>query len=64
MPKRLWVAKAFGIALCGTIGVIVVAKKTGIIPSAKPLLSRLIDVDFRIDDHLYQTALHLAGETP
>lgn len=57
-------AKAFGIALCGTIGVIVIAKKAGIIPDAKPLLNRLIDVDFRIDDRLYQTALRLAGETP
>lgn len=57
-------AKAFGIALCGTIGVIVVAKKTGLIPSVKTLLKRLSDVDFRIDDRLYQTALRLAGEAP
>lgn len=57
-------AKAFGIALCGTIGVIVIAKQRGIIPGVKPLLKRLIDVDFRIDDQLYQTALRLAGETP
>jgi predicted nucleic acid-binding protein len=57
-------AKAFGIALCGTIGVIVIAKKVGIVPDAKPLLDRLIGVDFRIDDQLYQTALRLAGETP
>ena len=55
-------AKAFGIALCGTIGVIVIAKNAGIISSVKPLLDRLIDVDFRIDDRLYQTALNLAGE--
>ena len=54
-------AKAFDIALCGTIGVI--AKKVGIIPDVQPLLKRLIDVDFRIDDRLYQTALRLAGET-
>ncbi len=57
-------AKAFGIPLYGTIGVIVVAKKMGIIPSVRPLLKRLIDVDFRIDDRLYQTALRLVGETP
>lgn len=56
-------AKAFGIALCGTIGVIVIAKKAGIIPEVKSLLNRLIDVDFRIDDRLYQAALQLAGET-
>ena len=56
-------AKAFGITLCGTIGVIVIAKKAGIIPSVGPLLKRLIDVDFRIDDRLCQTALRLAGET-
>ena len=56
-------AKAFDIALCGTIGVIVIAKKVGIIPDVQPLLKRLIDVDFRIDDRLYQTALRLAGET-
>ncbi len=56
-------AKTFSIALCGTIGVIVIAKKVGIIPDVKPLLKRLIDVDFRIDDRLYQAALQLAGET-
>ncbi|XCN72908.1 MAG: DUF3368 domain-containing protein [Candidatus Electrothrix aestuarii] len=56
-------AKAFGIGLCGTIGVIVIAKKAGIIPNVKSLLNRLIDVDFRIDDRLYQAALQLAGET-
>ncbi|CAN2039528.1 DUF3368 domain-containing protein [Candidatus Magnetomoraceae bacterium gMMP-15] len=57
-------AKAFGISLCGTIGVIVVAKKHGAIFSVKPLLKRLIEVEFRIDDRLYHTALQLAGETP
>jgi predicted nucleic acid-binding protein len=57
-------AKAFGIALCGTLGVIVIAKNVGIVPDVKSLLKRLIDVDFRIDDQLYQTALRLAGETP
>jgi predicted nucleic acid-binding protein len=56
-------AKAFGIALCGTIGVIVIAKNVGIVPDAKALLDRLIGVDFRIDKQLYQTALRLAGET-
>lgn len=56
-------AKAFGIALCGTIGVIVIAKKVGIISAVQPLLNHLIDVDFRIDDRLYQAALRLAGET-
>jgi predicted nucleic acid-binding protein len=57
-------AKAFGIALCGTIGVIVIAKKVGIVPDAMPLLNRLIDVGFRIDNQLYQTALRLVGEIP
>ncbi len=56
-------AKAFGISLRGTIGVIVVAKKRGIISYVKPLLKKLIEVDFRIDDRLYNTALQLAGET-
>ncbi|MCI5132487.1 MAG: DUF3368 domain-containing protein, partial [Candidatus Electrothrix sp. EH2] len=56
-------AKALGIALCGTIGVIVIAKKAEIIPDVKSLLNRLIDVDFRIDDRLYEAALQLAGET-
>ena len=56
-------AKSFGIALCGTIGVIVIAKKVGIISDVQLLLNRLIDMDFRIDDRLYQTALRLAGET-
>lgn len=57
-------AKAFGIELCGTIGVIVIAKKKGLVPVAKGLLKRLIEMNFRIDDLLYETALRLAGESP
>jgi len=57
-------AKAFGISLCGTIGVIVIAKKNGMIPDAKRLLKHLIEMDFRIDERLYEAALQLAGESP
>jgi predicted nucleic acid-binding protein len=56
-------AKSFGIALCGTVGVIVIAKRRGVIPSIKPLLTNLMDAGFRIDSRLCTTALHLAGES-
>ena len=54
--------KAFGIQLCGTIGVIVIAKKKGLVTDVKSLLKRLIDVGFRIDDQLCQAALQLSEE--
>lgn len=56
-------AQTFGISLCGTIGVIVTAKKAGIISSVAPLLTGLINAGLRIDSCLHQTALRLAGET-
>ncbi len=55
-------AKSFGVALCGTVGVIVIAKRRGVISSVKPLLKHLIDVGFRIDDRLCATAMRLADE--
>ncbi|HSN23032.1 MAG TPA: DUF3368 domain-containing protein [Methylomicrobium sp.] len=50
-------AKSFGVSLCGTVGVIVIAKKRGVISSVKPLLASLIDPS------LCTAALHLAGES-
>lgn len=55
-------ARTLNISVCGTIGVIVIAKKKGQIPSVKPLLKQLSGVAFRIDQRLFQEALRLAGE--
>jgi predicted nucleic acid-binding protein len=55
-------AQILGISLCGTIGVIVIAKKKGKIPGVKPLLTQLSETAFRVDDRLFQVALSLAGE--
>lgn len=55
-------AQVFEISLCGTIGVIVQAKKLGLVSNIKPLLNELIKMDFRVDQNLYNTALQMAGE--
>ncbi len=57
-------AQTFKISICGTIGVIVQAKKLELVPNVKPLLNKLIEMDFRIDQNLYHTALQIVGETP
>lgn len=57
------VAEAHGLNRTGTIGVLIMAKKRGFIAELRPLLDRLLEVGFRMDDELYQTALKLTAET-
>lgn len=45
-----------------TIGVIVDAKLAGIIPSIKPILSKIKSTNFRITEQLELLILKLAGE--
>lgn len=43
-------AKTFGIKVMGTIGIIILAKKKGIIPEAKSIIKRLIDAGIYLSD--------------
>ncbi|MCP4679825.1 MAG: DUF3368 domain-containing protein [Deltaproteobacteria bacterium] len=55
-------AQALSIPVRGTLGVLLLAKKTGLIPELAPLLSGLSDAGFHIDPSILNTVRHLSGE--
>ena len=55
-------AQQLGLAIIGTIGVIVDAKLSGIIPSVKTVLSKIRKTNFRITERLEFMILKKAGE--
>ena len=55
-------AQKLGLTIVGTVGTIVVAKLTGIIPSVKPLLSKIKQTNFRITEKIEVLILNKAGE--
>ena len=64
-PAGRAVAVSLGIPVMGTVGVLVVAKQSGIIPYLKPVLDQLRNPGgFRLSAVLYQYALALVGEQP
>lgn len=60
--KARKIADQLGLHFTGTIGVIVKAKLKGIIPSIKPILSKIRTTDFRLSSELELLALKEAGE--
>ena len=60
--KARKIADQLGLHITGTIGVIVKAKLNGLIPSIKPLLSKIRTTDFRLTIELELLALKEAGE--
>jgi predicted nucleic acid-binding protein len=60
--KARKIADQLGLHITGTIGVIVKAKLSGIIPSVKPLLLKVKATDFRISEMIELNALREAGE--
>lgn len=60
--KARKIAEHLGLKITGTIGVIVKAKLNGIIPSIKPILSKIRATDFRLTAELEIIALKEAGE--
>mgnify|MGYP003348355491 CR=1 FL=1 len=55
-------AQQLGITVTGTVGIIVKAKKEGIVTAVLPLLDALNACQFRISSTLRVEALRLAGE--
>ncbi len=55
-------AHQLGLTIIGTIGVILDAKLAGIIPSVKPILSKIKSTNFRITEQLELLILKRAGE--
>ena len=60
--KARKIADQLGLHFTGTIGVIVKAKLNGVIPSIKPLLSKIRLTDFRLSSELELLASKEAGE--
>lgn len=56
-------ASAFGIPLLGTLGVIMRAKKRGLVPFAAAILQSIRAVGFHLDDGVIRQALERIGET-
>jgi predicted nucleic acid-binding protein len=60
--KARKVAERLGLSVTGTLGVIIKAKNTGIIPSIKPYLDKIRETNFRVSEELEQIALKEANE--
>jgi predicted nucleic acid-binding protein len=57
-------AKSFSVPTKGTLGVVLLAKQQGHIPSAAKAIQALLGADFRLDDDLIREALaQTVGET-
>lgn len=56
-------AAALGIPVRGTLALIALAKRRGVIAEARPLFDALQDQGIRVDAAVIETALRLAGES-
>ncbi len=57
------VAELRGIRLTGTLGLLIDAKKAGLIPAVKPVLDQLDALQFRLALHTRLAVLKLVGES-
>jgi predicted nucleic acid-binding protein len=57
-------ALSLGLRLTGTLGLLLDAKRAGLIPALEPSLDDLQRLGFRISAHTRAAVLKLAGETP
>jgi predicted nucleic acid-binding protein len=60
--KARRVAQQMGMKVIGTVGMLLRAKRQGVIAEVKPLLLKLTEADFRISQGIIQEALRLSGE--
>lgn len=60
--KARRIAQQVGLTITGLVGVLLRAKRLGIIGAVKPILDDLNVANFRISASLYQKALQLANE--
>jgi len=58
------VAETLNLHLTGTLGLLLDAKKAGLIPAVKPLLDQLQALGFHLANYTRVAVLHLAGEDP
>lgn len=60
--KARQLALQLNLKVIGTVGMLLRAKRNGIIPEIKPLLTALNQANFRISEPLIQKALRITGE--
>ena len=60
--KARKMAKKLNLPFTGTLGVLVKAKKSGLIPQLKPIIEKIRETDFRISDHIVDEVLREVGE--
>ena len=56
------IAKMQGFRLTGTAGVLLRSKEKGLIPALRPVIEKLLSLNFRLNTDLVKTILELAGE--
>ena len=60
--KARRVAQQMGMKVIGTVGMLLRAKRQGVIAEVKPLFMRLTEVNFRLSQGIIHEALRLSGE--
>ena len=60
--KARRVAQQMGMKVIGTVGMLLRAKRQGVIAEVKPILLKLTEANFRIGQGIIQEALRLSGE--
>jgi len=56
------VAKRIGLHVIGTAGILIAAKRRGLIPNIRPYLDQLLAVEFFLSTELYDEVIRRAGE--
>lgn len=56
-------AKALGLPVRGTLGIVVLAKRQGLVPYVKPVLDELVKAGIHVEPALLTQTLALAGES-
>jgi len=55
-------AQSLNLSLLGTVGLLILARRRGLLPALRPSLDALLAVNFRISEPLYTFALKQVGE--
>jgi predicted nucleic acid-binding protein len=55
-------AKSFSIKVKGTLALLILAKKAGLVPEVKPVMDKMIEAGFRISVTLYEDILEIVNE--
>lgn len=55
-------AKSFSIKVKGTLAILIIAKKAGLVPEVKPVMDKMIEAGFRISVTLYKNILEIVNE--